>query len=202
VVRGRRITWVLVGALAFGLVAAWAKDPGSNGRDDIAQLRSALGNLSVPWVLLAFAAGATARGRLAGAFLGLAATTAALAAFYVFSTLAVDVGGHGLVADLRIELVANRYYFAGGLVTGPIFGAVGAWWRRSRSLRVSIVTGGLLMGEPIALAMLGGVDVPRAIPLLSGWGFPSSGDTIAFSVYVAEFAAGALLVARSLAARR
>ncbi len=200
--RGRRVAWVLVGAVAFGLVAAWAKDPGSNRIDDVAQLRSALGNLSAPWVLLAFAAGAAARRALGGALLGLVATTVALGAFYACSTLAVDLGGHGLVGDLRVELLANRYYFGGGVATGLLFGALGSWWRRNRSLRVSLVAGGLLMGEPLVLAALGGVDVPRAIPLLAGWGLPTGDDPIAFAVYAAEFAAGLLLVARSVAARR
>ena len=61
---------------------------------------------------------------------GLAATLFALAGFYLLSTLVENLGGHGFIGDLRLELTGNRAYFEGGVVTGPIFGALGAWWRR------------------------------------------------------------------------
>ena len=201
-VKARKLLLVLAGAVVFGLLAAWAKDPASNGISDMARFRSALGNLSAPWVLLAFAAGAAARRVPSGAALGAAATAIALAAFYVFNTLVVDLGGHGLVGDLRLEFVGNRYYFAGGLITGPLFGALGTWWREHRSLRVSVLAGALMTGEPLALALLGGIGLPSGIPLLAGWGFPSGDDVIGLGVYTSEFAAGVVCLAATVARKR
>src|SRR5436309_1326663 len=123
---GRRIATVILGALAFGAFAAWAKGPGTDGVQTMSQLRADLGNLSTPWLLVACLAGAQCARPRAGALLGLMATVVALTSFYIVTTLFVDLGGSGFLDNLRLELSANRAYFQGGLVTGPIFGALGA----------------------------------------------------------------------------
>src|SRR5881275_146458 len=150
-----RILLVLVGAFAFGLLAAWAKGPNTDGLSTISQVRADLGNVSTPWLLVPFLAGARSRKAGPGALLGLAATMSALFGFYVLTSLLVDLGNHGIVQDLGRELEANRIYLASGLLSGPLFGALGAWWRRSRSLGASVVAGTLLVGEPIVLAGVG-----------------------------------------------
>jgi len=144
----RRVAGVIVAAALFGLVTAWVKDPGGSGLGSAYELRSSLGNLSAPWVLLAFFAGARARRPVGGAVLGSAATAVALFAFYVFGAAAVDIG-------LARELAANRLYFEGGVLSGPLAGALGAWWARARSVRASLVAGILLAGEPFAAAAYG-----------------------------------------------
>jgi hypothetical protein len=141
-------------------------------------------------VLLAFAAGTSGRRLVPGAVLGLAATVLALLAFYVVSARVVGLG-------LGTELQANRYYLEAGLVSGPVFGALGAWWRRSPSVRASLVAGLLLAGEPVVLALLGGVELPARIPLVSGWRIDGHTLPVATAVYAAEFVAGAALVAWS-----
>jgi hypothetical protein len=196
-VRGR-LLGVVGAAVVFGLVAAWVKDPGSSGLGEAAQVRGALGNLSAPWLLLAFAAGSTARRVGAGAAAGLVATTAALVAFYVANALVVDLGHHGLAADLRLELAGNRYYLAAGLLSGPVFGAVGVWMRRTGSLRLSIIAGSLMLCEPVALAALGAVPVPASVPLLAGWSVGSGTSQPQLLVYAAEAVGGLALVAYGL----
>jgi hypothetical protein len=187
---------VVAAAFLFGLVAAWAK--GQGGADHLAELRSDLGNLSTPWLLVAFLAGTTCSRLRAGALLGLLATTAALASFYLWNSIVQDLGADSFLGDLRLELSANRGYLEGGLITGPLFGTLGAWWRATRTLRASVLAGVLLMAEPLVLLVLGtivpGYAAPQGLPqvlrLVPGWGLGSETQTITIAVYTAEFIAG------------
>lgn len=156
----------------FGVLAAWAKGP-NGGVDAVARLRTDVGNLSTPWLLVGFVAGTQTSRLRSGALLGLLATMLALFGFYLYSSLVVDLGGHGLLGDLRRELFANRVYLEAGVVSGPIFGALGAWWTGRRSLRASFLVGALLIGEPLLLAAIGLV-----------------GSATSIAVYGAEFALG------------
>lgn len=150
-VRVRTAVAVLLVAAVFGIVTAAFKgdNPG---------LRSAIGNLSAPWLLVAFLP-ATLFGRLlVGVLMGLVSTLVALAGFYVTLTvvLAGHLGGGGPVREFFVEAGANRIYFVAGLVTGPLFGALGAYvGRRHRSV-LAFVVGGLLAGEIAAAALLRG----------------------------------------------
>lgn len=197
---------MLGASLAFGLLAAWAK--GTGGGHGLPEARSVLGNLSMPWVLLAFVAGTRFAKLRSGVLVGFAATMVALTGFYVYSSIVQDLGGHGFVGDLRLELTANRGYLEGGVVTGPLFGALGAWWQSRRRLSASVVAGVLLMAEPLVLVLLGsagpghvlssGSGMPLAVRLVPGWGLTSSSDATAIAVYSAEFVlgVGVLLLAR------
>ena len=127
-----------------------------------------LGNLSTPWLLVGFVAGTRCLRLRSGALLGLLATTVALVAYYLLSSLVWDLGDHGFVGDLRLVLSANRGYLEAGIVTGPVFGALGAWWGQSRRLRASIIAGILLMAEPIVLLLLGAVGPDHVLPSESG----------------------------------
>ena len=183
-----RVLLVLLGAFAFGLFAAWAKGQNTDGLSTISQLRSDLGNLSTPWLMVAFIAGVQSRRPRSGAVLGLLATMSALLGFYLLTSLVVDLGGHGIGDNLWRELGANRVYFVSGALSGPLFGALGAWWRATRSLGASVVAGALMIGEPIVLALIGVV-------------FPATvvgRNSISVAVYAAELALGLvlLLVAR------
>jgi hypothetical protein len=119
-----RVFLIVLAATAFGVAMSVLKGNDVGIRDDI-------GNLSAPWLLLPFFAGAAMRGRgLAGAAVGLAATCAALMAFYVANAFVLDLGPHSLLVDLRLTVGATGYWFPRGLVSGPVFGALGALWRR------------------------------------------------------------------------
>jgi hypothetical protein len=200
----RRFALVLVGAFAFGLVAAWAKGQDTDGVSTISQLRSTLGNLSTPWLLVAFIAGTQSPRLRSGALLGLLATMVALVGFYVLTTLVVDLGGHGFLDDFRKELSANRAYLEGGLVTGPLFGALGAWWRQTRSLRSSVLAGALMMAEPLVLVLVGLVfsggvlpsvgGLPLVVRILPGWELSADRSAISIAVYAAEFGLGLAVV--------
>src|SRR6266511_1781358 len=134
-------------------------------------------------LVLAFAFGALASlakssGLASGALLGLLATMIALTGFYFVGTLLQDLGGHGFFRDLQLELSANKGYLEGGLVTGPLFGALGVWWRRTRTLRASVVAGALLMAEPLVLLAVGAYGggvlprthgLPEFVRIVPGW---------------------------------
>ena len=206
-----RTIGVLLGAVAFGVLAAWAKGQNTDGIQQVSQVRSALGNLSTPWLLVAFFAGMQSSRPRHGAVVGLAATLCALAGFYLLSTLVENLGGHGFVGDLRIELSGNRAYFEGGIVTGPIFGALGAWWRRRPTARASFLAGGLLIAEPLVTLALGTVrhhvlsastGLPLIARIIPGWGLTASSGSAAWAVYAAELGLGVAVVVVALAIPR
>jgi Family of unknown function (DUF6518) len=206
-----RVGAVLLAAFAFGLLAAWAKGQNTDGVAQVSQARSALGNLSTPWLLVAFFAGMQGSRLRDGAVVGLAATVCALAGFYLLSTLVENLGGHGFIGDLRLELSGNRAYFEGGVITGPIFGALGAWWRRRPTARTSLLVGGLLVAEPLSMVVLGPVrhhvlsastGLPLIARIIPGWGLTADSGTAAWAVYATEVALGVVVVAIGLANRR
>jgi Family of unknown function (DUF6518) len=201
----KRVIWLLVLAPALGALMAWATDQGGDSRSTLSQLRNVIGSLSTPWVLIPFVAGTLCARRLTGALLGLATTLTALAGWYLCATLSEDLGGHGFLGDLRLEFSANRVWFTAGLISGPLFGILGSWWHRTRTLSAGVVAGVLLMGEPLVMAsltLLHAAGVTRqgsGLPLLlrvvpNTW---VEGD-LAVSVLAAEFAIGLGVVALAL----
>jgi len=102
-----------------------------------------------------------------GALLGLASALVALAGFYAALTavLAGQLGGGGHLAELFAEVGANRIYFLGGIVTGPILGAIGAWIGRHRPDSLWLVVGALVAGEILAVALVHGHRFFPARPL-------------------------------------
>jgi hypothetical protein len=93
-------------------------------------------NVSSIWLLIPFLACAAMNLSLRGAAaLGLALTTTALFAFYVWTAL--QGANQFTSADLR--------FLFGGLITGPTFGLLGRAWMGSRRF---------LLGMPLALAFV------------------------------------------------
>jgi hypothetical protein len=151
---------VLMAALVLGAAAALLKGEGSGVRD-------VLGNLSAPWLMVAFLAGGRSRSLWVGGALGLTATLMALAGFCLAFAFAADLGDHGFAGDVYLALRANSRYFLGALVSGPTFGVIGAWWIARRSARASIWIGLLLICEPLAIALIS--NVGSLARLAGGW---------------------------------
>ena len=196
---------LLAAAVVFGVVAALVEGPGGVG--EVHEVRSALGNLSTPWLLVGFLAGTRCSTMLSGALVGLAATMAALMGFYLVNALAYDQGAGSTYADLRLVFSANRGYLEGGLVTGLLFGLLGAWWSRRRGLGVSVVVGALLVAVLVALGVVGPDAVasgesglPLFVRLVPGWGLTTDRGDVALGIYAAELVLG--LVILLLAVRR
>jgi hypothetical protein len=185
VVRGRSAAFspVLAGALGFGAVMSVIH--GSQGG-----VRAMIGDLSAPWLLIAFGAGAALgkRGVWRGAGAGLLVTVLALCAFYMANIYVLGLTGHGPLGDLRFALASGTYYIRLGLLPGPAMGVLGALSRRRRSMGIALAATGLLVFEPLAwFAYFHG-------HLSSTWDF--------LAVAIAEMAVGAVLSAGLMVSQR
>jgi hypothetical protein len=199
-------------ALVFGVAAGLLKGPSGDGRGALWEVRSALANVSAPWVLIAWFAGSRSRRIGSGILLGLAATVVALVGFYVVCGVVEPVGGANGLDNVRMWISANRVYFEAGVLSGPVFGALGAWWATRRSPSATVVVGVLLVGEPLVLWLTGVVfpngvlgsllGLPLVVRIVPGFGL-SGAEPVVLAVHVAEAVAGiALLVAARWRVRR
>jgi Family of unknown function (DUF6518) len=141
----RRLAVILLAAFAFGLLSAWIKGNGPGVRD-------AIGNASAPWLLLPFLAGATAGARsvVVAALAGLAATLAALMGFYLAESFVLQLGQHPWLTDLRLTMSASVFWVGRACLSGPVFGAIGFWWQRRRSLAALGLMAAMFVLEPLA----------------------------------------------------
>ena len=141
----RRFAVIIASCIAFGMLMAWIKGNGAG-------LSDAVGNISALWLLLPFLTGAAARSRhvLIGALSGLLATVAALAGFYFAESFVLDLGQHSWLTDLSLTMGTVVYYAERGLVTGPVFGALGFWWRQHRSVTAAAAIAAVFVLEPLA----------------------------------------------------
>lgn len=133
-------------ALAFGVLIAVVK-----GQD--VGVRDALGNLSAPWVVVPFAAGAAARSVRRGVLLGLGATLLALLGFYLAEAAVLNLGPHPWYVDLRLTLHWN-VYDTWGVPTGIAYGALGALWTLDRSRLAGASVGVTFVAEPLIVFAL------------------------------------------------
>jgi uncharacterized membrane protein len=173
---------ILVMAVLFGAVASYVK-----GLD--AGLRGELGNLSAPWLLLPFLASLRCRSLVRGALVGITASVIALVVFYAVQTFMLQghLGGGGFPRELVTEIGANRIYLLAGVATGPLFGAVGAWFGRTYRVWTWAAVGGLLVGEICVVALVQGHQLLPA-PLYFNWGVDS------WTAYWLEMACGLAII--------
>jgi hypothetical protein len=147
---------LLSGALLFGAADGLlaGNTPG---------LHAGVANLSAPWLLVALLPASPTRSPARGALTGFACTMLALVGFYVAKTvlLAGQNGGGGFLAELGVEVRFNRIYFLAGLVTGPVFGAVGGWLGRRSRRAVWLACGALLTLE---IAVVAAVSDRQLLP--------------------------------------
>jgi hypothetical protein len=169
-------------ALAFGAAIAVIK-----GQD--VGFRDALGNMSAPWVLVPFVAGMRARGLWRGALLGLAVTLLALLGFYVAEAAVLDLGSHPWWVDLQLTVKWNLYD-SWGIVSGLLYGSLGALWSARRSLVAGVAVGVVFLGEPVVAFLLAHAGIWDAELLHYTW------------LWVAEVIAGTAAVACALTLRQ
>lgn len=186
----RRVLVLLLTVFAVGLALGTFKGDSSG-------LRGAVGNLSAPWLLIGLLSAVSRRTVARGAAIGLVSTLVALVGFYTALTLVLagHLGGGGHLRELAVEMTANRVYFAAGLVSGPLLGAVGAWLGRRHPDAVPLVAGALVAGEILVVALAQGHQLAPP-PLYLVWGVD------AWSPYVVECVVGLAMIAVTLARRR
>jgi hypothetical protein len=207
----RRFARIVVLAFVFGIVAGILAGQSGDGVGLASRVRSVLGGLSAPWVLLAWVAGARTSRVVVGAVLGVGTTIVALVGFYVVSGIVEPMGGRTLVQDVGSWIAANRVWFEAGVVSGPIFGALGGWWRRRGSPPAILVAGALLAGEPVVLWVTGALfpngvlspltGLPLVVRVVPGFGL-SHADGVSIAVHAVELVAGLALGVLGLRRRR
>jgi hypothetical protein len=144
--RGVSVVWLAVAALAFGAAIAAIK-----GQD--VGFRDALGNMSAPWVLVPFVTGARVRSLWRGALLGVGVTLLALFGFYVAEAAILDLGSHPWWVDLQLTVKWN-VYDSWGIVSGLLYGALGALWSARRSAVAGAAVGFAFIAEPVIALLL------------------------------------------------
>ena len=148
VIARRRLAFVLLAALAFGVLIAVVKgqDPG---------WRQTFGNLSAPWTLAPFLAGTCCGRAWPAALAGLAATFAAFLGFHAAEAAVLDLGPHPWYTDLELNLGSGHVYWKLGLLSGPVFGVLGWSWAARRLPLAPLALGLAFATEPLIVWFLG-----------------------------------------------
>ena len=121
---------------------------------------SSVSAMSAPWLLLPFVFGSTQVQRRRAILLGLTVTVSALAGYFALTLSPLEgVPISRFPADLVALAHSNLRNIVGGLVTGPLFGALGQRWRVSRSWLSAALVAAAFCLEP--LARLGVGQLPR-----------------------------------------
>lgn len=137
---------LVLGALLFGVAVAAIKGQDTGVRD-------ALGNLSAPWVLIPFLAGARSRNVWRGAVFGVAVTLAAFLGFYLAEAAILDLGPHPWYVDVQLTVRWNVYE-TWGIASGVLYGALGALWSSRRSPAAATAVGLAFVAEPLVVLLL------------------------------------------------
>jgi hypothetical protein len=141
------LVWLLMAGVVFGALVAVVK-----GQD--VDARNALGNTSAPWVVVPFLAGMRYRRAWHGALVGVATTMAALLGFYVAEAAVLDLGPHPWYVDLRLTVGHVYVYEKFGLLSGSVYGALGAVWASRRLRAAGVALGLAFIAEPLIVLVL------------------------------------------------
>lgn len=185
------LRWLGLAAAALAVGAALGLVHGNGG-----MLRTEIGNLSAPWLLIALVPAWWAGSWWRGALVGLAATMLALLGFYVAMTVVLHGhfgGASGWPAELRYDVRVNRIWFEAGLLSGPVLGTVGGALGPARRWRLAILAGALMLGELLVMRLVAGVRLPVAA---------MSFAVERWTAYDGQAVIGLLLLLGGLAARR
>ncbi|HEY6396175.1 MAG TPA: DUF6518 family protein [Solirubrobacteraceae bacterium] len=154
-IRARKLILIVIAAGCFGVVTSLLKGQGGG-------VRLAFGNISAPWLLVAFLAGTQYRRLRYAALAGLLATLAALLGFYAEQSPLVELGSRSgdFIANpagaFDFLVSAHSVYFLGGVVIGPIFGLLGGIWGQRRSRLAAGAVALAFVCEPVVVWALGG----------------------------------------------
>jgi hypothetical protein len=179
-------------ACAFGAIDQYVGSLGSSFLTDVS-------GMSAPWLLVPFLAGAWQAGQRRAALVGLAATGLSVLA-YVFMIISPMEGTHlgprpaGLIGSWNqlslhlflATLASQGLWFAGGLITGPLYGWLGYLWRSRRSWAIALLAVLPVLLEPAARWFAARLSPAPSVGLAAPW--------IGYSpALIAEVAAGLVL---------
>ena len=125
---------------------------------------TAVSLMSAPWLAFPFVFGSTQVRPLRAAMLGLVATLAALAGYFVLMWSPLEgVALSDFLGHWRAYLLSQRMNIFGGLVTGPLFGLLGQRWRANRSWASASLVVGAFCFEPLARRFFGHLPPPNFV---------------------------------------
>jgi hypothetical protein len=129
--------------------------------------------LSAPWLVLPFAFGCSQLRARRAAVLGLVVTFSALLGYFLMIMGPFEGGRSSLnLHEIRGLLLSNRLNLVGGLVTGPLYGLLGQYWRTRRAWLSALLVAGALCLEPLAQTVAGnrypGASIVWPIEILCG----------------------------------
>jgi hypothetical protein len=185
-----RLALIVLAGLAFGALMSLIKGSGGG-----AHLQ--FGNLSAPWLLVAFLAGARYHRIAAAATVGLIATFAALIGFYGEQSPLADFSASSLrfLEDpgkmYAFIVTPHTVVYLGGVVTGLVFGALGAAWSARRSRLALALVALMILGEPFAWISTASTIGTGRVGSITGYWW----------MWIGEIALGVALLAAALRQR-
>ena len=185
--RALLIAAAVAGGLAYGYLTALIPSPRDAGVFWVS-------NLSAPWLALAFLAGWPQRSPLWGALAGACADIACIVGFYAQFFSFGDPNRLGLpprtplaerlVADLGGWVSFAAPWLLAGVLAGAVFGALGAYWGKSRTPAAGVLLAAAFIFESAA------------------WHLYNRALWPPYPIWFAEIFFGTLLLALVLAAAR
>jgi hypothetical protein len=128
---------------------------------------AAVSGLSAPWLVLPFAFGATQTGQRRAMLVGLSAVMCALAGYFLITLSPVESVPLSQFPSDLIHLVSSQLAnIVGGLVTAPLFGALGQRWRTERSWISAAALAAAVCLEPLARFVVGRLSSPDFVWLI------------------------------------
>ena len=125
---------------------------------------SSVSAMSAPWLLLPFVFGATQAQRRHAIAVGLVVTLAALAGYFALTLSPLEGVALGrFPGDLAALARSNVRNIVGGLISGPLFGALGWRWRTTRSRASAGLIAAAFWLEPPARLAVGQLPSPAVV---------------------------------------
>jgi hypothetical protein len=180
--RARLLALLLLAAIAFGALVAVIK-----GQD--VGTRNALGNMSAPWVVVPFLAGALYSRPWQAALIGIATTLAAFFGFYLAEAAVLDLGPHPWYVDLKLTLGSGHVYEIWGTPVGLLYGILGWLWASRSSAAAAVAVGLAFVTEPLIVFALAAANIWEGGGLLSYpwvWGTEVAIGVVAIAYTVAK----------------
>lgn len=150
-------------AAAFGLLFGGA-DQYLGSRVALGPWAAAVSAMSAPWLALPFAFGSTQLERRRAILVGLIVTVSALAGYFALTLSPWEGVALGrFPGDLVALARSNLRNIVGGLLTGPVFGALGWRWRTTHSRAVAGLLAAAFCLEPVARLAVGQLPSPTVV---------------------------------------
>jgi Family of unknown function (DUF6518) len=150
--------------------------------------------MSAPWLLLPFLAGAWQSDQRRAALTGLAATWLSVLA-YVLMIVSPMEGAHLTPRTFAFSLASQWPWFAGGMITGPLYGWLGHRWRARPDPAAALLAALPILLEPVARWLATRLGLSSTGWLVFPWPLQRSGVAAEF----AELAVGVLLAGVAIA---